>query len=79
MFFFWENNYCISFCGTLTCSDTLVKSYISSGPRSPGAASLSAEKRNHKKYEDVANLCKFVPFAVEMETLGPFGEEARWT
>jgi hypothetical protein len=38
------------------------------------AAALSAEKRKHKKYEGVANLYKFVPFAVE--TLGPFGEEA---
>jgi hypothetical protein len=38
------------------------------------AAALSAEKRKHKKYEGVANLYKFVPFAVE--TLGPFGEGA---
>ncbi len=58
-----------------TCSDTLAKSYIiSSTSRSAGAAALSAEKRKHKKYEGLANLYKFVPFAVE--TLDPFGEGA---
>jgi hypothetical protein len=57
-----------------TCSDTLAKSYISSTSCAAGAAALNAEKRKHKKYEGVANLYKFVPFAVE--TLCPFGEEA---
>jgi hypothetical protein len=57
-----------------TCSDTLAKTYISSAAHSAGAATLSAEKRKHKKYEGISNKYMFVPFAVE--TLGPFGEEA---
>jgi hypothetical protein len=37
------------------------------------AAASSAKKRKHKKYSGIANLYKFVPFAVK--TLVPFGEE----
>jgi hypothetical protein len=68
----WSKGKCLLW--EAACSHTLAKSYISSTSRSAGAAALSAEKRKHKKYEGVANLYKFVPFAVA--TLGPFGEEA---
>jgi hypothetical protein len=68
----WSKGKCLLW--DATCSDTLANSYISSTSRSTGAAALSAEKRKHKKYKGVANLYKFVPFA--LETLGPFGEEA---
>ncbi len=56
-----------------TCSDTLTKSYVASTSRSAGTAGLGAEKKKYRKYQGIAYLYNYVPFAVE--TLGPFGDE----
>jgi hypothetical protein len=58
------------------CSVTLANSYVSSTSRHvpQKAASLQAEKKKFRKYQEALSRYLFVPFAVE--TLGPFGEEA---
>jgi hypothetical protein len=68
----WSKGKCLLW--DATCSDTLAKSYVASTSRSAGAAALQAEKKKCRKYQGVASLYNFVPFAVE--TLGPFGDEA---
>jgi hypothetical protein len=58
-----------------TCVDTLAASYLQTTSRQAGAAAKAAETKKHQKYRAVADQYQFCPFAVE--TLGPFGEDAR--
>ena len=58
-----------------TCVDTLAPSHVSSSSRGAGAAAASAEARKRSKYSTLDSCYRFAPFAVE--TLGPWGPEAR--
>ena len=68
----WSKGKCLLW--DATCVDTLARSYLHSTSRVVGSAASGAESRKFKRYEQVASLYTFCPFAVE--TLGPFGEEA---
>ncbi|KAG7295586.1 hypothetical protein JYU34_021841 [Plutella xylostella] len=58
-----------------TCVDTLAPSHLPSTSREAGAAAGRAEMMKGRKYASLGEGYMFVPFGVE--TLGPWGPEAR--
>ncbi|KAL0860637.1 hypothetical protein ABMA27_009987 [Loxostege sticticalis] len=58
-----------------TCVDTLAPSHLGTTSLRAGAAATAAEAAKRRKYANIANSCVFAAFAVE--TLGPWGPEAR--
>lgn len=58
-----------------TCVDTLAASHLQGTSASAGAAATTAEHFKRRKYSGLSNDYYFVPFGVE--TLGPWGPEAR--
>ena len=69
----WSKGRCLVW--DATCSDTLAKTYLPATSRTAGAATQAAELRKHNLCASLSGLYRLCPFAVE--TLGPFGEEAR--
>ncbi|CAH2210994.1 jg14926 [Pararge aegeria aegeria] len=57
------------------CSDTVAAAHIQATSSMVGAAAISAEQAKWRKYENLDSSFIFVPFGVE--TLGPWGQEAR--
>lgn len=58
-----------------TCVDTLAPSHLAKTSLKAGAAAATAETAKCRKYENLANNFIFAAFAVE--TLGPWGPEAK--
>ncbi|KAI5632514.1 DM DNA binding domain-containing protein [Phthorimaea operculella] len=69
----WKLGKCVVW--DATCVDTLAPTHLPSTSRCAGAAAASAEILKRRKYADLLNKYVFVPFAVE--TMGPWGSEAK--
>ncbi|CAH2239011.1 jg23577 [Pararge aegeria aegeria] len=58
-----------------TCVDNLAASHIQGTSSMVGAAATNSEQAKRRNYENLESSFFFVPFGVE--TLGPWGPEAR--
>ena len=62
----WESGRCIVW--DVTCVDTLAPTYRSDAVIAPGSVAARAERKKETKYNQLTNMYKFIPIAIE--TLG---------
>src|SRR2546429_5645387 len=58
-----------------TCSNTVAKSYINATSKTAGEAARLRETVKRSKYQSLMDNFHFIP--VSVETLGPFGKDAK--
>lgn len=69
----WKYGKCLVW--DATCTDTVAPSHIQGSAAAAGTAAAAAENLKRRKYNGLSDSYIFVPFGVE--TLGPWGPEAR--
>ena len=69
----WESGRCIVW--DVTCVDTLAPTYRSDAVIAPGSVAARAERKKETKCNQLTNMYKFIPIAIE--TLGAMGPKTR--